>query len=170
MIFPVGHLVAVDLGLYEHVGISDGEGGIYENSNTRDGRGLVTYDEFSKGKKIIDLGILPGCKLSPNEIIEKCKHLIQNSKTYNVLANNCEHFVREVCDVEIKSPQVQKALFAGVASSIALNSNNSQVSYTALGVAAGSMLSKSGEDTLKNSLIGGSIGLILSLLLEDKSK
>ena len=75
---PAGHLLCVDHGLYEHVGISDGEGMIFENSSARNGRGLVSYEEFSAGKNIINLGLLPGSVSIP-EMMERASALINQA-------------------------------------------------------------------------------------------
>ncbi|NKC14086.1 MAG: hypothetical protein GKR94_18440 [Gammaproteobacteria bacterium] len=154
--------------MYEHVGISDGEGGVFENSKTGNGRGLVSYDEFSAGKSIIDLGILPGSLPVP-EIIERAKNLILDKKSYHLLTNNCEHFVRQVCGVEVTSPQVQQALFATVSYAIASKATDPKIKGAATGAATGAAIgafvTKSGEDAVKNSLIGASLGLILGAIL-----
>jgi len=162
-IFPAGHLLVVDHGLYEHVGISDGNGRVYENSNARQGRGLVSYEEFSAGKHIIDLGILPGSLPVP-EILSRAQELVKNSKSYHLLTNNCEHFVREICGVEITSPQIQKAVFSALSSVIALKATNPKVKGMAAGVTAGALFTKTDEDLVKNSIIGASVGLLVSLV------
>ena len=109
--YPAGHLLCVEHTLYEHVGISDGQGMVYENSHARKGRGLVSYEEFSSGKSIIDLGLLPGSLPVPI-MMARAKALIADSKSYRLLTNNCEHFVRQVCGLKITSPQIQKAMVA----------------------------------------------------------
>jgi hypothetical protein len=163
-IYPAGNLLCVDHMLYEHVGISDGKGMVFENSNARSGRGLVNYSDFAAGKGIIDLGILPG-SLPVEKIIERARKLIQNDKSYHLLKNNCEHFVREVCGVEISTPQIQKAVLALISATIAIKATDPRVRGLAAGAAAGAMLSKTGEDSVKNSLIGASLGLLLGAVL-----
>jgi len=162
--FPAGHLIVVDHGLYEHVGISDGNGKVFENSNARKGRGLVSYEEFSAGKGIIDLGILPGSRPVP-EVLKRAQELIINRKSYHLLTNNCEHFVREVCGVEISSPQIQQAVFAILSSTIALKATDPKVKGVTAGAVVGALFTKSDEDAVKNSLIGASIGLLVSMAL-----
>ncbi len=163
-IYPAGNLLCVNHGLYEHVGISDGKGMVFENSNARSGRGLVSYSDFSAGKGIIDLGILPG-SLPVETVLERAKELIKNDKSYHLLKNNCEHFVREVCGVEISTPQIQKAVFALISSTIAIKATDPRVQGLAAGATVGAMLSKTGEDSVKNSLIGASLGLLLGAVL-----
>lgn len=107
-IYPKGHLLSVRFPLYYHVGISDGEGGVYENSRARSGRGLVTLEAFASEKDIIDHGLLPGSKPA-NDIIDNAKELVADQKKYHLLNNNCEHFVHEVCGVTIASPQIRRA-------------------------------------------------------------
>jgi hypothetical protein len=163
-IYPAGNLLCVNHGLYEHVGISDGKGMVYENSNARSGRGLVNNSDFSAGKGIIDLGIMPG-SLPVQTILERAKKLIENDKSYHLLQNNCEHFVREVCGVEISTPQIQKAMFALISSTIALKATDPVIKSLAAGASVGAVLSKTGEDSVKNSIIGASLGLLLGLIL-----
>ena len=67
--YPKGHLLCVDRGIYDHVGISDGKGYVYENSYKRYGRGKVSYEEFSGERPIVDLGILQG-SCPPDEMLE----------------------------------------------------------------------------------------------------
>ncbi len=107
--YTKGHLLSVQFPLYHHVGISDGEGRVYENSRARSGRGLVELAEFANEKEIIDHGFLPG-SLSADEIICNAEALIADQKRYHLLNNNCEHFVHEVCGVQVASPQLRRAL------------------------------------------------------------
>jgi len=163
-IYPAGHLLCVNHGLYEHVGISDGEGMVFENSNARNGRGLVDYTAFSVGKGIIDLGLLPG-SLPVSVMMERANKLITNEKSYHLLGNNCEHFVREVCGVDISSPQIQKAVFALISTSIAVKATDPKIKGMAAGATLGAMMSKTGEASVRNSLIGASLGLLLGAAL-----
>ena len=107
--YPKGHLLSVQFPLYHHVGISDGCGHVFENSRARSGRGLVSLQDFSDDKDIIDHGFLPG-SLPAENIVENAEQLIADKKRYHLLKNNCEHFVHEVCGVKVSSPQLRRAL------------------------------------------------------------
>jgi hypothetical protein len=100
-----GNILVIDYGIYSHVGVADGFGFVYENSRDKGGRGKVSLEEFSGGKKIKNVGRLGN--LSADEIILNAENLIKNNKAYKLLSNNCEHFIREVCNVDIKSPQIR---------------------------------------------------------------
>ena len=88
--YKEGHLLSVKHGIYHHVGISDGNGNVYENSRERGGSGLVIDHIFSSGKPISDHGIIGS--LSANTILERAKTLITDQKPYKLFNNNCEHF------------------------------------------------------------------------------
>jgi hypothetical protein len=163
-IYPKGHLLCVNHKLYEHVGISDGCGHVYENAYRTGGRGKVSLKEFSHGKKIIDIGIVPG-SIEPDQIIEKAEVLIADKKRYNLLFNNCEHFVREVCGVDIKTPQIQQAIFSAVSTAVALTAKDSRIKGIATGAAVGSVLSKGKKHAMIQSLIGASFGLLVGMAM-----
>ena len=163
--YPKGHLLCIKHGLYEHVGISDGKGHIYENAYRTGGRGKVSLKDFSGGKEIIDIGIIPG-SAKPGQIIKNAEALIANPKKYNLLFNNCEHFVREVCGVDIKSPQVQRAIFLAVSTAVALTANAPKIKS----VAVETLRSKFKRKALINSLIGLSFGLLVTLAMRYRKK
>ncbi len=164
--YPMGHLLCIDKVIYDHVGISDGQGMVYENTKGVKPQ-LVSIDDFAKGKKIIDLKILPG-SFEASEIIRRARKIIEEGKkSYKLLTYNCEHFVREVCGVDIKSHQVQKYIFSFFAGSIALYANSPHIKWIAGSAAIVSAFSKNSEDAIKNSLIGATVGGILSLIFSD---
>lgn len=168
--YPKGHLLCVNHhGLYEHVGISDGMGHVYENAYRTGGRGKVLLKDFSDGKKIIDIGIIPG-SIEPDQIIAKAEMLISDKKNYNLLFNNCEHFVREVCGVDIKSPQIQHAIFSAVSTAIALTAKDSRIKGIAAGMAAGTLLAKNNKNIIKKSLLGASFGLLIGMALHHRKE
>jgi hypothetical protein len=167
--YPKGHLLCADHRYYEHVGISDGNGYVYENAYRTGGRGKVSLNEFSGGKKVIDIGILPGSP-KPGIIIKNAENAILNTKKYNLLFNNCEHFVREVCGVDVKSPQIQQAIFAAVSAAVAFKTKKSGIRGMATGAAAGMLLTKGGKYALKKSLLGASFGLLVGLAIKFAKK
>jgi len=139
-IYPAGHLLCVGHTLYKHVGISDGRGRVYENSHARKGRGLVRYEAFSSGKKIVDLGLLPGSLPVP-EMMARAKALIADSRAYRLLTHNCEHFVREVCGLKITSPQIYKAMLAAISVATVIKAAHPAVKGAALVASAVALLS-----------------------------
>lgn len=163
--YKMGDVLCVDKGAYEHVGISDGKGKVYENSKNKGVR-YVSEKAFSAGKNIniINLGKL-GSK-EPKKIIQKAKEIMASPKEYNLISNNCEHFIREVCGADIKSPQIQKAVFAGISAYIATQESSPELKGIAIGAAMGALLSKSSDDAIKNSIIGASLGLLAVLFVK----
>ena len=111
-LYPAGHVLYVDHGTFKHVGVSDGEGYVYEHSWRR-GLGRVSLETFSRGRKIIDRGRLPG-SLSPEHSLTRAEELVRMGRRYHLLKDNCEHFAYDVAGVEVGSPQVRKAVLAGV--------------------------------------------------------
>jgi hypothetical protein len=163
-LYPAGHLLCVDYWAYEHVGISDGKGRVFENSNDRHGRGLVTLEEFSSGKGIIDVGVLPG-SIPVSEMMARAASLVSNFKSYHVLMNNCEHFVREVCGVEIESPQIQQALLAAFGLVLAAQPMTAKARGVIAGASVGALLTKNGENAIIKSILGASLGLLVGAVL-----
>ncbi|PKH06591.1 lecithin retinol acyltransferase family protein [Moritella sp. Urea-trap-13] len=143
--YPKGHLLSVQFPLYHHVGISDGCGHVFENSRARAGRGLVTLQDFSDDKDIIDHGFLPG-SLPAEDIIDNAAQLVADKKRYHLLKNNCEHFVHEVCGVKVTSPQLRRALI--LISAILVNHYTSGRFRTALLWSIASQLSHLNAATL----------------------
>ncbi|MCF7790880.1 MAG: lecithin retinol acyltransferase family protein [Victivallales bacterium] len=161
-IYPKGHLLCVDHGLYEHVGISDGSGCVFENSYRAGKRGKVPLEEFSQGKKIIDIGFLPN-SLPADKIISNAENAVKNPEKYNFVFNNCEHFVREICGVDIKSPQIQKAILAAIGTVAALKIRNPLFRTMAVGASTGLILAKySSKTAIKKTLLGASAGIAVS--------
>lgn len=79
--------------------------------------------------------------------------------------NNCGHFVRKVCEGEISTPQIQKAVFALIRSAIAMKATAPQIQGLAAGVTVGAMLSKTEDDSINNSIIDASLELLLGAVL-----
>lgn len=116
--YPAGHLLCIQQMNFEHVGISDGSGFVYENSYARNGKGRVSLEQFADGCEIIDLGPMPG-SLPPAEVIQRAEAILDRPDPYHILNNNCEHFVREICGLSVLSPQILKSwLFVLLAATI----------------------------------------------------
>lgn len=132
--YPAGHVLYVDHGTFKHVGVSDGQGYVYEHSWRR-GLGKVSVATFSRGRKIVDRGRLRG-SLPPHESLVRAEDLVGDGRRYHLLRDNCEHFAHEVAGVGVGSPQVRKAVLAGlgVAGAIALRLPG--LGYISLGAAA----------------------------------
>ena len=167
--YPIGHLLCVDHKFYGHVGISDGNGHVYENAYRTGGRGKVSLKEFSGGKRIIDIGIISS-SIKPDQIIENAEALIADKKKYNILFNNCEHFVRDVCEVDIKSPQIRQAIFLAVSTAVALKSKDPRIKGAATGAVIGTLLTKFSKNVIIKRLIGASFGLLIGIALYYRKK
>lgn len=132
--YPAGHVLYVDHGTFNHVGVSDGQGYVYEHSWRR-GLGRVSVTTFSRGRKIVDRGRLPG-SLPPEESLARAEDLVREGREYRLFRDNCEHFVRDVVGVRAGSPQARKAVFAGLGMAGAIAVRLPGVRWISLGAAA----------------------------------
>ena len=166
--FEAGNVVAIDYLGYRHVGIADGCGSVYENSHDRNGRGKVSLKEFS-GKNgiehIVNVGRIGN--LPTSEIISRAERLIKDNKNYQLLSNNCEHFIREICDIDIKSPQVQAKIFSAAAFTLSSHANNPVVKYGLAGASFATAFTKDEEHLVKNTVTLSLFGMLFGLLLGD---
>jgi hypothetical protein len=122
----------------------------------------VSLEEFSGGKKIKNVGRLGN--LSADEIILNAENLIKNNKTYKLLFNNCEHFIREVCNVDIKSPQVQEKLVSAGFFTLACYTRNPTIQTISIGAGLATLVTKNEEYLIKNLAIAGGVVLLVILL------
>lgn len=118
--YPAGHHLCIRQKNFEHVGISDGMGRVYENSFSRNGKGLVSLEEFADGCEITDLGIPVG-SLPVAEVLERAQRLLCRPDPYHIMTNNCEHFVREACGLRILSPQILKSYLYVLLAAVIMN-------------------------------------------------
>ena len=144
--YPAGHVLYVDHGTFKHVGVSDGEGYVYEHSWRR-GLGRVSVATFARGRRIVDRGRLPG-SLPPYESLARAEDLVRDGRQYHLLRDNCEHFAHDVVGVSVGSPQVRKALLAGLGMAGAIALRLPGVGYISLGAAAWAIYrrARSGRD------------------------
>lgn len=165
--YKKGHLLSVNYDLYQHVGISDGNGNVYENSRKRGGSGLVPNHIFSSGKSISDHGTIGN--FSANEILERAKRLITDQSSYKLISNNCEHFIRTIYGVEVTSPQLKKVLIALGAFELLYQSKTPLIQYISAGAGIGACVSSHTSETdnvIRNSLLGVAVGLFAFAISE----
>lgn len=102
-IYPAGSLLEVKaFGLIRHYGIATGYGTVIHASR-RFGRVDETdMADFSQGNII---SLVPyGRSVSGAEIVARAR--LKKGKRYNVLVNNCEHFITWVLEGKGRSPQL----------------------------------------------------------------
>jgi hypothetical protein len=161
-IINIGDILVIDYGIYSHVGVADGFGFVYENSQDKGGRGKVSLEEFSKGKEIKNVGMLGN--LSANEIILNAENLIKDNKSYKLLSNNCEHFIREVCNVDVKSPQIRAKFVSASFFTLAYYTRNPIIQGASIGAGIATLVTKDEKYLTKNTavfaLIGGFLGYL----------
>ena len=103
-----GTTVQVFCGLYNHLGIADGMGGVIHARKD----GLVvreTEAKFANGKHIQINNEITSKDLYAAYL--KAESLI--GKRYNLFSAKCEHFVREVHGMKIESKQLKTGLLIG---------------------------------------------------------
>lgn len=108
---PGDHVYVKCIG-FTHHGVATGEGTVIEFEgkfgDSPSGRVVESsIEEFSGGRKIY-IRKHSGRPYSGAEIVSRARSRIGESG-YNLIFNNCEHFVNECIDGEAKSPQVQTA-------------------------------------------------------------
>jgi len=160
-----GSILVVDCGFYNHVGVADGLGFVYENSRDRGGRGKVSLEDFSENKDIKNVGILG--HLSADEIIINAKNLIKDNKAYQLLSNNCEHFIREVCGVDVKSPQIRAKFMSAGFFTLAYYSQDPAIKGAVIGAGLATALTKDEKYLGKNTAIFSLIGLFIGWLSKE---
>jgi hypothetical protein len=105
-----GQIVSViKAGGYSHLGIYAGDG-IVIDCSPEIGVAQRTLRDFAGGQEIRNHGYWGN--YSSDIIIRNAFALI--GKPYRLFAANCEHFVREVCGLPIRSNQVRNVVFAVV--------------------------------------------------------
>lgn len=103
-----GTIVGVWIGMIQHVGILTDSGTVIANSFVHGGVTELSVPKFTIGKRLSLKGY-PG-RLSSQEVIANARAEI--GQPWNLLKNNCEHFVRRAHGVPPHSPQLQRAMFA----------------------------------------------------------
>lgn len=137
--YPAGHLLSVDHGVFQHVGVSDGHGYVYENSWNRGGRGRISVSRFASGQQIENLGPVPG-GLPPHVVVERARRLTRDRRRYHMVSNNCEHFVHEVGGTKAGSPQIRQAALFAVSTGLSFTPVGAVVKTAAWGISVGSWL------------------------------
>jgi hypothetical protein len=109
--FPPGTVVAISLGVAEHVGVATEKDTVISNSRRR-GRVLEeTYEEFSGGRPVYAKGY-PG-DLPPEKVLRRARGIM--GERWNLFTNNCEHVVNKAHGLSPRSPQVRFAAVATAA-------------------------------------------------------
>lgn len=139
--YPAGHLLSVDHGVFQHVGVSDGHGGVYENSYTGGGRGRISLGRFAGARTIQDLGPVPG-GLPSHVVVDRARRLVRDPRRYHMLRNNCEHFIHEVGGTKSGSAQVRQLALFAASTAISFTPAGRAYKAAAWTVAVGSWLYK----------------------------
>lgn len=102
-VYPPATLLEVRVyGVIRHVGLTTGYGTIIHASR-RVGRVAETdFDMFSQGQPVKIIPYSP--PLDPLEIVSRARR--KKGKRYNVLFNNCEHFISWVIEGKGRSQQL----------------------------------------------------------------
>ncbi len=136
-----GDKIEFDRGLYRHVGIADGKGGVFHFSGEPSQKRGAHYrhDKLHEvaGKDKVRINNTEDGKMKPlprNQIVKRAKKQVgKGHGTYNLTTNNCEHKATEMRYGKPESEQVTTWKDVGVAVGIA--------SVAAVGIyAAGSLL------------------------------
>jgi hypothetical protein len=114
-LLPVGTVLRVSHGLYDHVGLlSDrviqGERCVLSLSAAADGLVEEPYSAFAAGRQVFSDGYFG--RLPPEVVLQRARS--KAGQVYLWTVFNCEHLVRYAHGVRVESPQLQRwMLFAG---------------------------------------------------------
>lgn len=106
--------------LYRHYGIYEGAGKVIDFSASKghetDASDACIREKslsaFAKGRAVAIDGSVEE-NFSPNETVRRARSQIGKKKgEYNLVTNNCEHFIRECKSGKAESKQVRQVLFS----------------------------------------------------------
>ena len=157
--FEAGTTIKVSHDLYDHYGISDGQGGVIHNSKKKGCVSHVTINEFSNGRKVATSNI---CGDSLQTAFDNAKKYL--STPYILFSSNCEHFVRVAHGLEKESVQLQKFMMLALGIGVAVNSKDDSLKTAGIGAIIGSLSTSPEESPLKSAVLGGLIGLGLEYI------
>jgi len=115
MWYRAGDIVQVTVyGVIRHEGIITEHGRVISNSRRRGGVFEESLKTFSAGRKITNKGPLkrPASSVTPMTALARARSRIGQS--YDVVDDNCQHFVRWCYGVKPYSPQKRLALAGGM--------------------------------------------------------
>lgn len=161
--FPKACVVKIDMGLFFHYGIFDGNGKVIHNSK-RHGRVVIeSLKSFSEGKEVLaDLGIFSG---DADAAIERAKRYI--GTPYNLLQENCEHFVRMAHGLLKESPQLQKYMITATGIGVVcISTKNKPVQFAAGAAALTALTCNCSENLATKVLASAAIGAAIGLACE----
>ena len=172
MIYPIstyqiGDVLTVPCELagerYIHYGFADGFGRVIHGSK----RKLVFLEEseaeFSGGKPIqvcAEITSADGKRIA----YERARSFIGNP--YNVITDNCEHFVRWAHGLEKESRQIQKYGLVATGGIVVASSRNPVMLGAAAGGAIGAYCTPEGESPEGYTMLGMAIGALLIAALK----
>lgn len=123
---PPGSVISIRYSLYKHFAIVsdcfvDGKPNLISLSH-RTGRVLEESWDTVVGKQPIELSRIQGTE-SASAVLTHARSFISRDIKYNLFTFNCEHFVRLVHGLPVKSKQVRRTLYGamlGIASCLFL--------------------------------------------------
>jgi len=112
-----GTIIAIEHTFYEHLAIvsdtwKDGYPLLISHSYRNKGVREEHWKECTQGKKVRIIGY-PG-NLPYTEVLARARLLIYEEYNWNMLTQNCEHFVYLAHGVSSRSPQIQNAVTSAV--------------------------------------------------------
>ena len=106
-----GDGLEIDRGFYRHYGVYLGNNVILELNGSTSGKNksrLIDADTFLLNQKASDVTAHKSHKFTLQQIRERAKNAINHAKLpYNLVTNNCEHFMEEILNGKHESHQVK---------------------------------------------------------------
>lgn len=156
-----GTTLRFKLGDYWHYGILVHQGYVVHNSKRHRRVVKEPFANFAEGRNVEICSEVSSASL---ELACQRAHRYIGM-AYQLFIQNCEHFVRLAHGLDPESPQIQKAVIAASAGTVALLSNNRAIQVTAICTGLGAALTPKGSSPIAGGFWSGVAGLTLLLAL-----
>jgi len=160
--YKAGTTLRLDFGTYFHYGISDGKGSVIHNSKKYLKVTKESEEKFAEGKNIQLSDI---SSQDPDGAVVRAKQYLE--MPYNLISNNCEHFVRLAHGLEVESTQIKQYLVATLGVGVAIKSENHYVQAAGSAIALSTLLTPIEENPLKNAAIATTLTLAIVALAKE---
>lgn len=156
---PPGTTLRYKIDGYWHYGILVNSGYVIHNSKLHGRVIKESYWDFAAGKNVEPYHCISSASLEL-----ACQRAHQYlGMAYSLFTKNCEHFVRIAHGLIPESPQIQKAVIATAAGTVACATSNRAVQLTALCTGLAAALAPEGSSPIAVGFWGAVTGLTIHL-------
>ncbi|MFY2508821.1 lecithin retinol acyltransferase family protein [Vibrio pectenicida] len=156
--YEIGQVLKIQYTGFKHYGIYVGNNTVIHNSKKYQKVEEIDLSNFADSRTI-ELSSIKA--ENPALAAQQAKKYL--GIPYNLLSENCEHFVRTACGLVKESAQVQKYLIAILGTGVFLNSDNKVVKAAAGAATVTALLTPSEQSPVKNVAVAtlATIGIAL---------